>query len=669
MAVNVKMGVSGVAQFKSSMTNAKNAVKTLDEQLKLNEKQFKATGDSEEYMSTKAELLKTKLAEQKAMIANAEKALAEMAAQGVDKASASYQKMQQELLRARGSLLDTEGELQNIGQAGSDAGDGVDEMNSQLRRIGDQVSFQTVTEGIGKITDGLENIAKKAMSAGKAMIEWVFDQGSVADTIKTNADVWGVSWEDAQRMEYAAKIVDTSVEDMISARSKLYKGIGSADTGVMGAFSALLPGWDPGSHEAEDNFWAIGEAIMNLADVEEQEAYAQKAFGRSWKELRPLFKAGREGYESALEEASVVSDGTIEKLGEVDDAREQFLQTWQTTEMELAGALAGPLTDALTVLNGVLGQFNEYLQSEDGQKMLEKLGEAVSELISDLSEIDPEEVVNNIVAVFDQIKEGFQWLIDHKQQVVDALKWIVAGWAGLKLTGGGLRILQLISGLKGLNLGGGGSLAADAGTGLTTADGGGASSASLLTSKAAMLAAAVTMLYPLTQLDYKKIFEDAPEYHLGDITHNAGTVMSSGYTGMDYLNFLTGKHSGSGSGRTLTQEDINLINSASQRPAEDAWTYDQIWQRNQYLGDQMAFEMQDAIDRLASATEAGANVNERMAANSLTSSDVSTFKGVPAAIEQAVRNGMKGIAIYIDGTALNNYVAVGMGGTVRAMTK
>ena len=62
--VNVKMGVSGIAQFKQNMATARNSLKTVDEQLKLNEKQFKATGDSEAYMQQKSELLKTKLDEQ-----------------------------------------------------------------------------------------------------------------------------------------------------------------------------------------------------------------------------------------------------------------------------------------------------------------------------------------------------------------------------------------------------------------------------------------------------------------------------------------------------------------------------------------------------------------------------------------------------------------------------
>ena len=55
--VNVKMGVTGVAQFKQNINQAKQTVKTLDAQLALSEKQFKANGDAESYMTEKSELL------------------------------------------------------------------------------------------------------------------------------------------------------------------------------------------------------------------------------------------------------------------------------------------------------------------------------------------------------------------------------------------------------------------------------------------------------------------------------------------------------------------------------------------------------------------------------------------------------------------------------------
>ena len=85
--VNVKMGVSGVSQFKQNITTAQRSLKTMDAQLALVEKQFKATGDSEQYMQEKSQLLKAKLEEQKAVIEQSEKALAQMNANGVDKAS------------------------------------------------------------------------------------------------------------------------------------------------------------------------------------------------------------------------------------------------------------------------------------------------------------------------------------------------------------------------------------------------------------------------------------------------------------------------------------------------------------------------------------------------------------------------------------------------------
>jgi threonine dehydratase len=63
--VNVKMGVEGISQFKNNMNQARQAVKTLDAQLALSEKQFKASGDAESYMTEKTELLKAKLEQQK----------------------------------------------------------------------------------------------------------------------------------------------------------------------------------------------------------------------------------------------------------------------------------------------------------------------------------------------------------------------------------------------------------------------------------------------------------------------------------------------------------------------------------------------------------------------------------------------------------------------------
>ena len=125
--VNVKMGVSGVAQFKQSLNQAKQAVKTLDAQLALNEKQFKQTGDAESYMTMKTELLKTKMEQQKAAIESSEKALEEMQKKGVDRASKAYQDLYRQMLQAKGELIDTQNQMNGVAEAGDAAASGVDD--------------------------------------------------------------------------------------------------------------------------------------------------------------------------------------------------------------------------------------------------------------------------------------------------------------------------------------------------------------------------------------------------------------------------------------------------------------------------------------------------------------------------------------------------------------
>ena len=104
--------------------------------------------------------------------------------------------------------------------------------------------------------------------------------------------------------------------------------------------------------------------------------------------------------------------------------------------------------------------------------MLKQMGETISELITDLTSIDPETVVNGLKSVIDGITGALQWIAEpgNQQLVIGGIKAILAGWAGLKLTGTALRIVEVIEGIKNLRGGGGGL---GTGTGL----GGGAGTA------------------------------------------------------------------------------------------------------------------------------------------------------------------------------------------------
>ena len=664
--VNVKMGVSGITQFKQNIKAAQTSVKTLDQALQLNEKQFKATGDAEAYMMQKSELLKVRMEEQKAVIKNAENALKQMTQQGVDKASAAFQSMQQQLLKAKGELIDTETELENIGTAGKEAGDNVDSMNQQLKRVGDQVSFDKVIGGIDNITSKLSGAARKAGQLPKSLTGSVLGAGSWADDLATRAQAYSrvgneITPEQLYRMEQTANIIDTDADTIINAQSRLRKAMGSeSNQETMGAFAAL--GIDPTDRHGdwESVFWEAGEALMSLTDPIEQDEYAMKLFGRSWGELIPLFSEGRDAWEEMNASWSWIGDDALENLQQMDDQSQRLTSEWENFQHQMEAAFAPVLTQGMEVLTKLFQQLNEYLSSEKGQQMLESLGTAVSGLFEDLKGIDPEEVVKGFAGIFEKIIGGFQWLYEHKSDVVTALKGIVLGWGALKLTGGALKILQLISAIRGFGFLGGSSAAAAAGAAA------GGSWASAFASAAMAAAPFLAFLYTLLN-----------PAGTGDELGNSDLVDAEGNLTAE------GEHYGAS-----IDENGNLVladTSWNQTPQASTGDSDRTARMNEtYHGAMTRFgapeidqgavmSLYDAINRMVSAEQTtGENVRQNTQ-NSLTSSDISGFRGLPAEIAQAVQSGMANVRIYIDGyqagRVLTPYVGGAMGGLVTKQTQ
>lgn len=453
--VNVKMGVSGVSQFKNNMNQAKQAVKTLDAQLALSEKQFKQTGDSESYMTEKAELLKAKLEQQKQIVNNAEKALEDMRQKGVDTSSKSYQDLYRQMVQAKGAMIDTENAINGVTDSSADAAGAVEKMSNELGDIDKNVSYQNVTNALDKITGGMETVMKKAVQLGKAITKEVLGAGSWADDLNTRASYYEIDQEKLQRMEKTANLIDTSVESIIKSRKKLMTSVGKGNSSVDDVLSSLGIQY---AGDAEDTFWKAGEAIMNLTDEAEREAKANALFGRSWSELIPLFEAGREKYDKLNESWSVVPQEQIDALQEMDDQYQKLNAELETVKMTFLGELAPAVTGVMGTISTLLEQFNEYLKTENGQQMMESLSSAVTGLFEDLANIDPENVGNTVTGILNGIKDALQWIAENKGAVKTGVEVFIGAWAALKVAEGVTTALQLINGIKSLT-GGGASLA------------------------------------------------------------------------------------------------------------------------------------------------------------------------------------------------------------------
>lgn len=471
---NAKLDVD-IGSFVSNINSAKSVLKGLDAEMKSADATFKATGNSEQQLTSKTKTLNSQIQIQKGIADQAAQALKAMKDAGVDPMDASYQKLYATMMNATAGMNNAQAELNSLSGSAQGAAASADNLTNSVQNIGKKLSLDQVIGGIDTITRGLENAAKKAVELGQKLWDTIMDSAKRADDTVTMAQMYGIDLDTFQRMQkLVAGGLDTSVDAILQSQDKLKKGLGNGTKAATDAMSALgiatkewvtVAGQSGSSLAIKDSvqlFWEAGQAIMKLGDEYKQESYAQALFGRGWKELVPLFEQYKsvEEYNAALESQTVTTEETIRDLAELNDAVGKLESSWVTLKDELIGAIAPALTDAATSVGNLLDKLTEYLKTDEGQAMLKSLGDSVSKLFDDLGEIDPESVVQNFTAVFETLVGGLQWIVENKGNLIAALEAVVAGWAALKITGGALDILKLVNGLKDLSNGTGVSSAA-----------------------------------------------------------------------------------------------------------------------------------------------------------------------------------------------------------------
>ena len=632
--VNVKMGVSGVAQFKQNMNQAKQAVKTLDAQLALTEKEFKASGDAEAYMTKKTEELKAKLEQQKSVVSNAEKALQDMASRGVDKASKAYQDMYQSMLKAKGELIDTQQALDNVAGAAQDADTSVMDMSNELSGIGKNVSFNTVTDGIRSITQGLENAARKAIRLGKVITSEVLGAGSWADDLQTRADYYQMDTDTLQKMEKTAKIIDTPVEAIINARKRMKKTLSGGSKDTVETLELLGLG-NVVDTDPEEMFWKIGDAIMKMGDAYTQEESAQKLFGRSWDELIPLFTAGREEYEKLNDSWKIVPQEQIDALNNMNDAYDKLVENFETLKKTVLAQFAEPMEKAMTTIDQKLSEFSEWLSSDDGKAFVD--------------------------SVIGKVQAALEWLTEPENinNVIHGLEAIIAGWAGLKLTGTALDVLKIINGAKGLVVGAGG-----AGTGAEAAasGAGGSAAGTAVTGAVSKIAPSVQNWVSTNGVAFWDwLTHESPvgtlfqgtenlnqwwDRQLSEFNDRAASFANDWNENVPFrtlMNFLTGGFAYGNEDKDFDEFEEELMR--------------RVQMDNFGNGDLADRGFSSSYDRMTQVAEDSTKAIEELVKQNVTPEKLSELLKVPDGMKSAVKEGISGIKVVLDGYQVGVLVA------------
>lgn len=460
--MKMKFALEGEQKYRQAMKDAANAMKVLNSESKLATAQFKQTGDAQKYASQQAEILEKKIAEQEKAVKAAQDALKELAEKGYDANSTQIQRWQIKLNSAQTELSKMQTELASVTAQSGEATTATDELSGSLDHLDKTSSIEAVANGVGKITTGLEAAISKAKDLAKEIASQMKEAAAWADELATTATMYEMSPEELQRMRYTADLIDTNVETIIGSQQKLSKNMLSDSKDVMAAFAQLgvvTTRYGLG-RDLADVFWETGEALMKMDEGADKNALAMTIFGKSWRELIPLFTAGRQKYEETMAAQQVVSQENVDKLGALDDAIQNLENRYEVLKQTILASLAPAFTTLADSITKLMEQFNAYLETDEGKEAMQALGDAVTALFEDLTNIKFSEALSTAQELMGKFVESLEWIKENHGTVTNAIGGIVAAWGALKVTAGISTLLQLVNGLKGLGNGAGAAAAA-----------------------------------------------------------------------------------------------------------------------------------------------------------------------------------------------------------------
>lgn len=148
------------------------------------------------------------------------------------------------------------------------------------------------------------------------------------------SSVTGMSTDSLQAYQYAAELVDTSLETLTGSMAKNVRSMSSARGGTgkaADAYKALgvsVTDANGNLRDSETVYWEAIDALGNVSNETERDALAMQLFGKSAQELNPLIAQGSEGIAKLTDEAkrmgAVMSQESLEALGKFDDSMQRL---------------------------------------------------------------------------------------------------------------------------------------------------------------------------------------------------------------------------------------------------------------------------------------------------------------------------------------------------------
>lgn len=396
----LKVGVEGEREYKSAIAELNRGNQVLNAEMKKLAEEYKGNESSMEAMRAKSDVLERQLLQQKDKVQTLREAL-QNATNTFGEADRRTQSWQTQLYNAEREQIKLERALEETNKEIAAQGDATEEDSKQMATLGDQVSsvaekfgihlpsgiksaldhvdgFSTgtvaamagVAAGIGAVKLAIDAVSV-GIKAAQKLNEITLEQAKWADDLLTRSAQTGLGTDTLQGLDYASKFLDFDGIDQ--SLVKLTASMDKARDGAekqSEAFQTLGVSVTGTDGQLRDNWETFKDVIDALGQVEnstERDALANDLFGKSYSELKPLIDAGSGALQDLMDKAEqsgyVLDESQIQKLGEVDDAYQEYREQIEATKKKLAVEFA-------PVAKEVMEKFGDFV-STAGQKLID----------------------------------------------------------------------------------------------------------------------------------------------------------------------------------------------------------------------------------------------------------------------------------------------------------
>lgn len=358
-----------------------------------------------------------------------------------------YDALQREIIETQQELDKYKGQLEGATQGEEDLGDGAYDAAGDMNELGDETSTTAeatddaksgwsvakevlanlVTQGIDLAIEGLKKLAK-------AMQDAVTDSADFADEMLTLSVQTGMSLETLQEFAYMAELIDVPLDTIVGSVGKLEMAMWKAADGTgdaADAFSQLKISYKLGNGQlrnTEQVFYDVIEALGQIEDPTEADRLAMELFGKSFKDLKPMVKIGKDGIEAFKNEAhdagAVMDEDMIGKLGDMDDSFARLDQSSQVLQRQLALALAPAVTT-------LAEELTKMAQDPKWQGIFEQLGETLETILPIIGSIS--DLLGPILEACSPILDIITTLLETLAPVISTILQPIADLLGILL--------------------------------------------------------------------------------------------------------------------------------------------------------------------------------------------------------------------------------------------